>query len=72
MNEAVRIWKNHFELLMKVRSKSERNALAFAMISFGFTGKIPSDLKLNQSNLILFDAIKSNFVAKKQVVGKNS
>lgn len=51
---------------MKVRSKSERNALAFAMISFGFTGKIPSDLKLNQSNLILFDAIKSNFVAKKQ------
>ena len=66
MNEAVRIWKNHFELLMKVRSKSERNALAFAMISFGFTGKIPSDLKLNQSNLILFEAIKNNFIAKKQ------
>ena len=66
MNEAVRIWKNHFELLMKIRSKSERNALAFAMISFGFTGKIPSDLKLNQSNLILFEAIKNNFIAKKQ------
>ena len=66
MNEAVRIWKNHFDLLMKVRSKSERNALAFAMISYGFTGNIPSDLKLNQSNLILFDAIKNNFIAKKQ------
>ena len=51
---------------MKIRSKSERNALAFAMISFGFTGKIPSDLKLNQSNLILFEAIKNNFIAKKQ------
>lgn len=66
MNEAVRIWKNHFDLLMKVRSKSERNALAFAMISYGFTGKLPSDLKLNQNNLILFDAIKNNFIAKKQ------
>ena len=66
MNEAVRIWKNHFELLMKIRSKSERNALAFAMISYGFTGEIPSDLKLNQSNFILFEAIKNNFIAKKQ------
>ena len=51
---------------MKIRSKSERNALAFAMISYGFTGKIPSDLKLNQSNFILFEAIKNNFIAKKQ------
>lgn len=66
MSIAVRIWEDNFKILMKIRSKSERNALLFALVSYGFFGEIPQDLKLNKNNLILFDVLKNNFIAKNQ------
>ena len=66
MSKAVRIWQDNFEILSKIRSKSERNALCFALISYGFSGEIPQDLKLNKNNLLLFEVLKNNFIAKNQ------
>ena len=66
MSKAVRIWEDNFEILSKIRSKSERNALCFALISYGFSGKIPQDLNLNKNNLLLFEVLKNNFIAKNQ------
>lgn len=66
MNKAVRIWEDNFKILSKIKSKSERNALCFALISYGFSGEIPQDLKLNKNNLLLFEVLKNNFIAKKQ------
>jgi len=66
MSQAVRIWEDNFKILMKIRSKSERNSLLFALISYGFSGKTPQDLKLNENNLILFEVMKNNFIAKNQ------
>lgn len=63
---AVRIWENYFDILMKIRSQSERNALAFALIYYGFNQKLPTDLKLKEATMILFEAIKHNFIAKNQ------
>lgn len=66
MSIAVRVWEDNFKILSKIRSKSERNALCFALIYYGFCGEIPQDLKLNKNNLILFDVLKNNFIAKNQ------
>lgn len=66
MSEAVRIWRNQYDILARIRSKRERNALAFAMISYAFTGESPQDSDLNSQNLIIFDAIKHNLIAKNQ------
>lgn len=66
MSTAVRIWEDNFKILMKIRSKSERNALLFALVSYGFYGEIPQDLKLNENNLLLFEVLKNNFIAKNQ------
>ncbi len=66
MSEAVRICQDNFEILSKIKSKSERNALCFALIHYGFYGEIPQDLKLNENNLLLFEVLKNNFIAKKQ------
>lgn len=66
MSTAVRIWEDNFKILMKIRSKSERNALLFALVSYGFCGEIPQDLKLNKNNLLLFEVLKNNFIAKNQ------
>lgn len=66
MSTAVRIWEDNFKILMKIRSKSERNALLFALVSYGFCGEIPQDLKLNENNLLLFEVLKNNFIAKNQ------
>ena len=66
MSKAVRVWEDNFEVLSKIRSKSERNALCFALISYGFSGEIPQDLKLNKNNLLLFEVLKNNFIAKNQ------
>lgn len=66
MSKAVRIWQDNFEILSKIRSKSERNALCFALISYGFSGEIPQDLRLNKNNLLLFEVLKNNFISKNQ------
>lgn len=63
---AVRIWENYFELLMKIKSKSERNALCFALVYYGFHQTLPQDVKLKESTLLLFEAIKHNIIAKNQ------
>lgn len=66
MSIAVRVWEDNFKILNKIRSKSERNALCFALIYYGFCGEIPQDLKLNKNNLLLFEVLKNNFIAKNQ------
>ena len=66
MSRAVRIWEDNFEVLNKITSKAERNALCFALISYGFSGEVPQDLKLNKNNLLLFEVLKNNFIAKNQ------
>lgn len=66
MSEAVKIWRNHFEILRKIKSKRARNALAFALISYGFTQEIEQDLDQNSQTFILFEAIKNQFIAKNQ------
>jgi hypothetical protein len=66
MSIAVRVWEDNFKILSKIRSKSERNALCFALISYGFSGEVPQDLKLNENNLLLFEVLKNNFIAKNQ------
>lgn len=66
MSVAVRVWEDNFKILNKIRSKSERNALCFALIYYGFCGKVPQDLKLNENNLLLFEVLKNNFIAKNQ------
>lgn len=66
MSEAVKVWRNHFEILRKIKSKRARNALAFALISYGFTQEVEQDLDQNSQTFILFEAIKNQFVAKNQ------
>ena len=66
MSRAVRIWEDNFEVLNKITSKAERNALCFALISYGFSGEVSQDLKLNKNNLLLFEVLKNNFIAKNQ------
>ena len=66
MSVAVRVWEDNFKILNKIRSKSERNALCFALIYYGFCGEVPQDLKLNENNLLLFEVLKNNFIAKNQ------
>lgn len=66
MSRAVRFWEDNFEIVSKIKSKAERNALCFALISYGFSGEIPQDLKLNKNNMLLFEVLKNNFIAKKQ------
>lgn len=66
MSKAVRFWEDNFEVLNKITSKSERNALCFALIYYGFYGEVPQDLKLNKNNMLLFEVLKNNFIAKNQ------
>lgn len=66
MSIAVRVWEDNFKIINKIRSKSERNALCFALIYYGFCGEVPQDLKLNENNLLLFEVLKNNFIAKNQ------
>jgi hypothetical protein len=66
MSIAVRVWEDNFKILNKIRSKSERNALCFALIYYGFYGEVPQDLKLNENNLLIFEVLKNNFIAKNQ------
>lgn len=66
MSIAVRVWEDNFKIINKIRSKSERNALCFALISYGFSGEVPQDLKLNENNMLLFEVLKNNFIAKNQ------
>ena len=66
MSTSVRVWEDNFKILSKIRSKSERNALCFALISYGFSGEVPQDLKLNENNMLLFEVLKNNFIAKNQ------
>ena len=51
---------------MKIKSKSERNALCFALVYYGFNQTFPQDVKLKDSTMILFEAIKHNIIAKNQ------
>lgn len=66
MSMAVRFWEDNFEIVSKITPKSERNALCFALISYGFSGETPKDLNLNKNNMLLFEVLKNNFIAKKQ------
>ena len=66
MSKAVRFWEDNFEVINKITSKAERNALCFALISYGFSGEVPQDLKLNKNNMLLFEVLKNNFIAKNQ------
>ena len=66
MSKALRIDEKTFSILSRIRSKKERNALAFALISYAFTNKNPQDLDLNSQNLIIFDILKNNLILKNQ------
>ena len=66
MSKAVRFWEDNFEVINKITSKAERNALCFALLSYGFSGEVPQDLKLNKNNMLLFEVLKNNFIAKNQ------
>lgn len=77
MSKALRIDEKTFNILSRIRSKRERNALAFALISCAFTGENPQDLDLNSQNSIIFDILKNDLMLKnqggrKQQFNKNS
>lgn len=63
MSEALRIWRNQYQLLNQIRSKKEREKFALAILDYAFQGEIP---ELKGSSLILFECIKHNLIVQNQ------